>query len=564
MNEFMRKYSLPGILYRTYFTLAAALACAFVPLQLTAAEYYVSQTGDDAKGGSQAAPFKTILHAVKAAGAGDTVHLVPGDQPWRESVVFNTHPTWYHKGGEPGKPLTIDGHGSWISGADICPSKDWKKEGDGVWTHSGMAYSGFMVIEGRLENQVSDIDVTEPGELCYQGWANRLYYRVRDNRSPMPTIELGQPDGSILTIEPKDWQYAGRPGFNRYCGSTPKPADIKPPTWLKIDGKESKLACARERLAPGKFTIADKTLYFRPPEEKLPGEMSIEAVVRENGVALGGSTSHVVIRNFNVRHVYNDGYNIHGGCKKIVFNNCNAEDCGDEGFSSHDNCETLLDGAIFLRCDNGLNNVNHSVSVTRNIIIANCRSLGYQGQEQSLHEVENLILIDNPGQISCPNFTGRNILIVNTPTGPAGTAINPAGKSSLDRVTVVGRHGRLMHLYGSQQVDLTCGRFESKDGFIHIRDNDPGILRIKESLFQPGTVLEWGAKQPFKRMNLADAAKDPSLSFSGAGIVEKPLLEALTRGERPEVIPKDSGCTAELIERYLDFMAKNKKGIAQP
>ena len=76
--------------------------------------------------------------------------------------------------------------------------------------------------------------------------------------------------------------------------------------------------------------------------------------------------------------------------------------------------------------------------------------------------------------------------------------------------------------------------------------------------------MEWGAKQPFKRMNLAEAAKDPALSFSGAGIIEQPLLEALTRGERPAVIPKDSGCTPELIERYLEFMAKNKKGVAQP
>ena len=70
MTTFMHKYSLPGVLFRTYFTLAAALACACVPLQLTAADYYVSQTGDDANDGSQAAPFKTILHAVKAAGAG--------------------------------------------------------------------------------------------------------------------------------------------------------------------------------------------------------------------------------------------------------------------------------------------------------------------------------------------------------------------------------------------------------------------------------------------------------------------------------------------------------------
>ncbi len=67
-----------------------------------------------------------------------------------------------------------------------------------------------------------------------------------------------------------------------------------------------------------------------------------------------------------------------------------------------------------------------------------------------------------------------------------------------------------------------------------------------------------------KRMKLADAAKDPALSFSGAGIIEKPLLEALTRGERPAVIPKGPGCTPELIERYLEFMAKYKKGVSNP
>jgi hypothetical protein len=553
----MRNHSLPGVLCGTCFTLAAALACACVPLQLNAAEYYVSQAGDDAKDGSQAAPFKTILHAVKAAGAGDTVHLVPGDQPWRESVALNTHPTWYHPGGEAGKPLTIDGHGSWITGADPCPVEGWKKEPDGVWTHRGLEYSAFLVIDGQLQSQLGDADVAEPNEVVYVGGSRPVWYCVGSKKGqPIPAIEIGQPDGASFRLESKDWEHAGRPGFLRYKGTTPKPDDIKNPAWVKIDGKDSTLVRARERLAPGKFIIADKTLFLRPSEGKTPAEMQIQAIVRGNGVYMGGNTSHVVIRNFNVRHVHNDGYNIHGGCKDIAFFNCNAEDCGDEGFSAHSDSETLLDGAVFLRCDNGINNVNRAVSVTRNVLIADCRNQGFEGQQESRATVENLILIDNKNQLSCANVTGKNILIANI---DKDTMFSIGAGGSLEKVTVVGgkRDYGMVRVGPGKKLTLMDCRFE-KAGDLHIRDTEPSHLTIGNSVFHPDTTLSWGAGQPFKNIKLAEAIKDKSLPFSGAGISEKPLLEALTRGERPAVIPKDSGCTAELIERYLEFMDKNK------
>jgi hypothetical protein len=265
-----------------------------------------------------------------------------------------------------------------------------------------------------------------------------------------------------------------------------------------------------------------------------------------------------VIRNFNVRHVWNDGYNIHGGCKDVSFYNCNAEDCGDEGFSSHDDCETLLDGAVYRNCDNGVMNVNRAKSVTRNVIIANCRSVGFGGMEQVRQEVENLILINNPGQLSGPNLTARNVLIINTPDGRAESAISLGGVCKLERITVLGAYPyRLMHFHGLEQATFEQCRFENP-GTIHIRDDNPSILGLRDCLFHPDTIVEWGANQPFKTVKMADAIKDKSLPFSGAGTIEKPLLEALTSGNKPQEIPADSGCDAELIGRFLDYMAKSR------
>jgi hypothetical protein len=81
---------------------------------------------------------------------------------------------------------------------------------------------------------------------------------------------------------------------------------------------------------------------------------------------------------------------------------------------------------------------------------------------------------------------------------------------------------------------------------------------MRDCLFHPDTIIEWGANQPFKTVKMADAIKEKSLPFSGAGTIEKPLLEALTSGNKPQEIPADSGCDAELIGRFLDYIAKPK------
>ena len=58
------------------------------------------------------APLKTIARGIALAKPGDTVHLAP--------VVFRESAVFFNRHGEPGKPITLDGHGAVLRGAIPC------------------------------------------------------------------------------------------------------------------------------------------------------------------------------------------------------------------------------------------------------------------------------------------------------------------------------------------------------------------------------------------------------------------------------------------------------------
>ncbi len=74
------------------------------------------KAGDDANNG-RSAPVKTIARAMKLAQPGDTIHLTPGT--YYESADFT------NKHGEPGKPITLDGHGAILDGSELVTSEEW-------------------------------------------------------------------------------------------------------------------------------------------------------------------------------------------------------------------------------------------------------------------------------------------------------------------------------------------------------------------------------------------------------------------------------------------------------
>ena len=72
----------------------------------------------------------------------------------------------------------------------------------------------------------------KPGQFCYMpDFFNRLYFFPPDKKKAGDfTVEVGQPDGSSVKINPKKWGYTHSSirEVRRYQG-------LKKPTWSMLD-----------------------------------------------------------------------------------------------------------------------------------------------------------------------------------------------------------------------------------------------------------------------------------------------------------------------------------------
>ncbi len=126
--------------------------------QAAARDLYVDPIdGDDradglaAKAGDGHGPVKSIAYGLKYAQPGDTVHLRPTAMPYREIPVF------HNRHGEPAKPITLDGHGATIEGAEPLKAADWTQVSPGLYRGVPLARIDdpivqryFFRIDGRM------------------------------------------------------------------------------------------------------------------------------------------------------------------------------------------------------------------------------------------------------------------------------------------------------------------------------------------------------------------------------------------------------------------------------
>ena len=211
--------------------------------------FYVNhETGDDRFTGlapqtsGADGPVKSIRAALRQARPGDTIHLAPLAIPYRDIVVL------HNLRGEPGRPITIDGHGATVTGAEPLDSAACKEVGPGLFRADGLIPPKLVTPEDAVSRRWF---------FLFDGRMNRMGRTLKGKNAPYK-----------------------------------KPAELEPSEWT--------------------YQRDENAFYIKIDPAKTLGDYRIEWPQRGAGVQMSGDCSQLVVRNLIATHVYNDGYNIHG------------------------------------------------------------------------------------------------------------------------------------------------------------------------------------------------------------------------------------------------------------
>jgi hypothetical protein len=273
--------------------------------------------------GERRGPFQTIHRGMRTAVPGDVVHLVKNDSvPYRESVVFHDRMC------PADKPIVLDGHGAVIEGCEAVDLAQWELVEPGLYRKVKLLAHCDSAVVGRFFFRFD-------GAMQHMG-----------RTSKGPSAKLKEP----MLLKPGEWTFV--------------PAELKVEARELVDAKD--VARVKEQ------AHAEGAFYLKIDPAKKVSDYRIEYPARSSGVQVSGRNENIVIRNLEVRHVYNDGYNIHGYSRGVLFENVAAIECGDDGISAHDDCRITVRGLRSIGNSTGFCHTNESWSDSENVTIQDC------------------------------------------------------------------------------------------------------------------------------------------------------------------------------------------------
>lgn len=252
----------------------------------------------------------TIHHAIKMAAAGDTIHLEP--------KVYRDYAGFYGKKGEPGKPVTLDGHGATLEGSDPIDPAKWREVSPGLFANDDLMPGLSDAVIGRWF-------------FLFDGKMQHMGRTSKGKQAPLK-----------------------------------KPEDLQAGEWTFVKDP------SREK-PPSKAIYG--TFYLKLAAGQSLAEAKVFAPVRSAGVQMSGDNAHLVIKNLTATHPYNDGFNIHGDCRDVVFENIRAIECGDDGISAHETAEYRVDGLVSIGNSTGICDTVAAKTSYNRVFIADC--IGY-------------------------------------------------------------------------------------------------------------------------------------------------------------------------------------------
>jgi hypothetical protein len=274
----------------------------------------------------------TIAHAIKAALPGDTIHLEP--------KVYRDYAGFYGKMGQPGQPITLEGHGAILDGSDPLDPAAWTEVSPGLFANPDLLPRFDTAMLARWF-------------FLWNGSVNRMGLASKGKSAPLKAPE---------DLASGEWTFVRDPSRD-----LPESRQIFGTFYLKI--------------APGK-TLAEESIFVP---------------VRSAGVQFSGDNAHLVIRNLTARYPYNDGFNIHGDCRDVVFENITAIGCGDDGISAHESAQYRVNGFASIGNSTGICDTGTAQTSYEKVYIADCVSVDLYFLDEGRYSLRD-VLVESSAQ----------------------------------------------------------------------------------------------------------------------------------------------------------------------